>query len=82
MQDICRQKAEFICSRTGRNFGYVGAPGSRRISLYFLTLPGVIHGWLLTRLEKATFYLPFALRTRIITYYRVLTGSLMPGKHV
>jgi len=72
--------SDYICGSLARRFGYESAYPEKSVSLLITTLPGVIYGMVLTYLERCIFFLPLKLRSNIITCYRIVTGSLKPGR--
>jgi len=67
-------KSDYICRDISSSFGYENSQGSP--ILFFLTLPGVLLGWIITCLERLAFSLPIKFGANIITFYRIITGSL------
>ena len=68
-------KSDYICRNLASHFGYENASKQRSITLFFITLLGVLYGSIITYTEKFIFYLPVKLTANIITIYRIITKS-------
>lgn len=70
--------AEFVCNRSARKYGYTSVLNNQQNWLFMLikSFPGTVWGWMVTTLEKKTFYLPLYLRAGLVNLYRKMTGSL------
>jgi hypothetical protein len=77
MQQSDVLKSDYICKHIAEFLGYENSYNDKNSPYLFIqTLPGVIFAWFFTLLEKLVFFLPIRIRSKIITIYRVITGSL------
>jgi len=68
-------KADYICRNIANYLGYENTSKPRSIILFFVTLPGVLYGWIVSCLERFVFFLPTKLGMNMVTFYRVITGT-------
>lgn len=70
------EKADYICRKVGKLFGYRSQPVHKPVIMSLTVIWGIFCGYIMTMMEKFIFYLPLLLRSKLITYYRIITGSL------